>query len=183
MTTLLDRPQQTIDRPVQTVPEVGRRLPPTPARPIRRWPRMVLLVGLLAALVGFGCGFGLGYISRNSEVAQLTSLGTFTTLPSEDLGQGYLPGGSVYDSQIPGYTTDVGQGYLPGSSVYRSQVPPKVDQGVFPTTVTVPHGVAPVDTPEIPPMVKIPHQVAPVDTPEIPVSVIVQIPHQVAPVE
>ena len=185
MTTMLDRPIQTFDRPpVETVPEAPLRLrPPIRARRERRWPGL-LLVGLLAAAVGFGSGFGLGYISRDSEIAQLKSLSQMSTMPSQDVGEGYLSGGSVYDSQVP-QAPSVGEGNLPGGSVYGSQVPAEADLLPFPTTVAVPHGVAPVDTPEFPVTVtaQIPHQVAPVDTPAFPEIVIVPIPRGVAPID
>ncbi len=43
---------------------------PVPAKAERRWVRY-LVVGLLSAAVGLAAGFGLGYASRNDEVASL----------------------------------------------------------------------------------------------------------------
>lgn len=160
MTTLLDRPTQSLHRPLEPAPKAPYGRPPRLAqRP--RWPGM-LLVGVLAAGVGFGSGFGLGYISRNAEVEQLRSLGTFITVPAEETGAGYT--GSVVDSQVPDYTNGVGQGYQAGSSVHSSQIPSEALEEEFPATVQVPHGVADVSTAETPVMVtvQIPRGVAPI---------------------
>jgi hypothetical protein len=44
-------------------------------------------------------------------------------LPVEQPPAAYLPGGSVYDQQVPRHV-DWKTAYGPGSSLYRSQVPP-----------------------------------------------------------
>lgn len=74
MTTVLERPVTTV-------------APPTPAapatRPVRLQParRRYLALGVAAGLVGVAVGFGLGYVSRNDEVARLEATSVTTLAP------------------------------------------------------------------------------------------------------
>lgn len=71
-----------LERPVATVTTVTPPAPTMPApRPVhvQRARRRYLAVGATAAVVGIAVGFGLGYVSRNDEVARLEAT-TVTTL-------------------------------------------------------------------------------------------------------
>jgi hypothetical protein len=65
MTTIFEQPSVRVEpSPVPVAP--------APVKAERRWVRY-LAVGLLSGAVGLAAGFGLGYASRNDEVASLTA--------------------------------------------------------------------------------------------------------------
>lgn len=65
MTTIFEQPSVRV-QPAPTP------VAPAPAKAERRWVTY-LVVGLLSGAVGLAAGFGLGYASRNDEVASLTA--------------------------------------------------------------------------------------------------------------
>lgn len=65
MTTIFEQPSVRVE-PAPTP------VAPAPVKAERRWVRY-LAVGLLSGAVGLAAGFGLGYASRNDEVASLTA--------------------------------------------------------------------------------------------------------------
>jgi hypothetical protein len=72
MTTVLERPAVTHEPAVAPVV-------PAPVR--QHTGRRYLAIGVLAGVVGIGVGFGLGYVSRSAEVAQLEATSVTTLAP------------------------------------------------------------------------------------------------------
>jgi len=90
MTTIFEQPSVRVE---PSPPPVA----PAPVKAERRWVRH-LAVGLLSEAVGLAAGFGLGYASRNDEVASLKAGAGTTATASYDysLARGHLaqaPGG------------------------------------------------------------------------------------------
>jgi hypothetical protein len=91
---------------------------PDRVRSPRPRPTGVLLTGMVAALA----------VVTTVLVIVWTSSADRSVAPMKPSPSGppaaYLPGGSVYDEQVPDFM-DWSQGYGPGSYLYRAQVPTK----------------------------------------------------------